>query len=98
MDNKATNASARFHVSANGPGEHRAGFRPGDIFQVEHLTLVPYVPAGTAISFVNTYNLTALTAGPSIVLFFYELLNAKIANAGKILDHAHSVLSLITGV
>ena len=58
----------------------------------------PYVPTGTALSFVNTYNLTALTASPSLVLFFYELLNATFANVGKIPDHAHSIPGLIAGV
>jgi hypothetical protein len=47
---------------------------------------------------MNTDNFSALLAGPPLVFFFYELLNAKCANAGKILDHTHSVLSLITGV
>jgi hypothetical protein len=56
------------------------------------------VAAETALRLVNADNLTALMASPSLVLLFYELLNANFANGGKILDHAHTVFSLIAGV
>ena len=83
-------------------GRSPSGFSARCVFLVEYricpLALVPYVPTGAALGFVNTYNLTALTASPSLVLFFYELLNAKFVNVGKILDHAHTVLGPIAGV
>jgi hypothetical protein len=68
------------------------------VYRICPLALIPNVSTGTAIRFVDTDNLTAPKASPSLVLLFYELLDANFANTGKILDHAHSILCLIAGV
>src|SRR5512139_3008350 len=80
-------------------GRSPDGFWVRCIFLIEHRNcrLIPYVPTETALRFVNTDNLTTLTASPSLVLIFHELTNAGLVDALKILDHAHPVLCSITG-
>jgi hypothetical protein len=54
--------------------------------------------AGTTLGFVNTDNLTAPMASPSLVFSFDERFDTSFADADKILDHAHAVFSLVPGV